>query len=109
MGYPLHEALGGDVAFVIDAYSRRILGWRTSTMMAAPLAFKPLEHAPRSLIIHTPDGYMSAQLWLADPTLDTTAPSARNSGGYLVVPTMMSFLGLHDQTWFGSLRVRGDS
>lgn len=33
------------VAFVIDAYSRRILGWRTSTTMTTPLVLDAIEHA----------------------------------------------------------------
>ena len=33
------------VAFVIDAYSRRILGWRTATTMATPLVLDAIEHA----------------------------------------------------------------
>ncbi len=33
------------VAFVIDAYSRRILGWRTSTRMTTPLVLDAIEHA----------------------------------------------------------------
>jgi putative transposase len=33
------------VAFVIDAFSRRILGWRSSTTMATPLVLDVIEHA----------------------------------------------------------------
>jgi putative transposase len=33
------------VAFVIDAYSRRILGWRTATSMRTSLVLDALEHA----------------------------------------------------------------
>lgn len=33
------------VAFVIDAFSRRILGWRTATAMTTPLVPDALEHA----------------------------------------------------------------
>lgn len=33
------------VAFVIDAFSRRILGWRTSTTMTTPLVLDAIEHA----------------------------------------------------------------
>ena len=33
------------VAFVIDAYSRRILGWRAATSMKTPLVLDALEHA----------------------------------------------------------------
>ena len=33
------------VAFVIDAYSRRILGWRTATAMTTPLVLDAIEHA----------------------------------------------------------------
>jgi putative transposase len=33
------------VAFVIDAYSRRILGWRTSARMTTPLVLDAIEHA----------------------------------------------------------------
>lgn len=33
------------VAFVIDAYARRILGWRTSTSMTTSLVLDALEHA----------------------------------------------------------------
>ncbi len=33
------------VAFVIDAYARRILGWRCSTAMTTPLVLDALEHA----------------------------------------------------------------
>jgi len=33
------------IAFVIDAYSRRILGWRTSTTMTTPLVLDAIEHA----------------------------------------------------------------
>ena len=33
------------VAFVIDAYSRRILGWRCSTRMTTPLVLDAIEHA----------------------------------------------------------------
>lgn len=33
------------VAFAIDAYSRRILGWRTSTRMTTPLVLDAIEHA----------------------------------------------------------------
>ena len=33
------------VAFVIDAYSRRILGWRTATTMTTPLVLDAIEHA----------------------------------------------------------------
>lgn len=33
------------VAFVIDAYSRRILGWRTSTRMTTPLVLDAIDHA----------------------------------------------------------------
>jgi len=33
------------VAFVIDAYSRRILGWRTSTTMTTPLVLDAIDHA----------------------------------------------------------------
>jgi putative transposase len=33
------------VAFVIDAYSRRILGWRTAMSMKTPLVLDALEHA----------------------------------------------------------------
>ncbi len=33
------------VAFVIDAYSRRILGWRTATTMPTPLVLDAIEHA----------------------------------------------------------------
>ncbi len=32
------------VAFVIDAFSRRILGWRTSTAMTTPLVLDAVEH-----------------------------------------------------------------
>jgi putative transposase len=33
------------VAFVIDAYSRRILGWRAATSMRTSLVLDALEHA----------------------------------------------------------------
>jgi putative transposase len=33
------------VAFVIDAYARRIIGWRTATSMTTPLVLDPIEHA----------------------------------------------------------------
>lgn len=33
------------VAFVIDAYSRRIVGWRTATAMTTPLVLDAIEHA----------------------------------------------------------------
>jgi putative transposase len=33
------------VAFVIDAFSRRILGWRSSTTMTTPLVLDVIEHA----------------------------------------------------------------
>ena len=33
------------VAFVIDAYSRRILGWRAATSMRTALVLDALEHA----------------------------------------------------------------
>ncbi len=33
------------VAFVIDAYARRIVGWRTSTTMTTPLVLDAIEHA----------------------------------------------------------------
>src|SRR3954454_15861749 len=33
------------VAFVIDAYSRRILGWRAATSMKTALVLDALEHA----------------------------------------------------------------
>jgi putative transposase len=33
------------VAFVIDAYARRILGWRCSTSMTTPLVLDAIEHA----------------------------------------------------------------
>ena len=33
------------VAFVTDAYARRILGWRTSTSMSTPLVLDAVEHA----------------------------------------------------------------
>ncbi len=33
------------VAFVIDAYARRIIGWRTSTSMSAQLVLDAIEHA----------------------------------------------------------------
>ena len=33
------------VAFVIDAYARRIIGWRTSTAMTAQLVLDAIEHA----------------------------------------------------------------
>ena len=33
------------VAFVIDAYARRIIGWRTSTSMTAQLVLDAIEHA----------------------------------------------------------------
>ena len=33
------------VAFVIDAYARRILGWRCSTSMTTPFALDAIEHA----------------------------------------------------------------
>jgi transposase InsO family protein len=33
------------VAFVIDAYSRRIVGWRCSTSMTTPLVLDAIEHA----------------------------------------------------------------
>jgi putative transposase len=33
------------VAFVIDAYSRRILGWRTASSMTTPLVLDTIEHA----------------------------------------------------------------
>jgi putative transposase len=33
------------VAFVIDAYSRRILGWRVATSMRTELVLDALEHA----------------------------------------------------------------
>jgi putative transposase len=33
------------VALVIDAYSRRILGWRTATSMRTSLVLDALEHA----------------------------------------------------------------
>ena len=33
------------VAFVIDAYSRRIVGWRTATTMTAQLVLDAIEHA----------------------------------------------------------------
>jgi len=33
------------VAFVIDAYSRRILGWRAATSMRTELVLDALEHA----------------------------------------------------------------
>src|SRR5690606_16151435 len=33
------------VAFVIDAYARRIIGWRSSTSMTAQLVLDALEHA----------------------------------------------------------------
>jgi putative transposase len=33
------------VAFVIDAFSRRILGWRSSTTMTTPLVLDAIEHA----------------------------------------------------------------
>lgn len=33
------------VAFVIDAYSRRILGWHTATTMTTPLVLDAIEHA----------------------------------------------------------------
>ncbi|MBF6420840.1 IS3 family transposase, partial [Nocardia farcinica] len=33
------------VAFVIDAYARRILGWRTSTSMTTTLVLDAIEHA----------------------------------------------------------------
>jgi hypothetical protein len=36
-------------------------------------------------------------------------PRSRSSGGYFLVPTMMSSLGLHDQTWFGILRGSGEA
>ena len=42
----------------------------------------------------------------SDSRYNRTARS-RSSGEYFFVPTMMSFLGLHDQTWFGSLRGSG--
>jgi putative transposase len=33
------------VAFVIDAYARRIIGWRTATSMTTPLVLDAIEHA----------------------------------------------------------------
>ena len=33
------------VAFVTDAYARRILGWRTSTSMSTQLVLDAVEHA----------------------------------------------------------------
>jgi transposase InsO family protein len=33
------------VAFVIDAYTRRIVGWRASTSLRTDLALDALEHA----------------------------------------------------------------
>ncbi|MEU7769631.1 IS3 family transposase [Nocardia sp. NPDC049190] len=33
------------VAFVIDAFARRIVGWRTSTSMTTPLVLDAIEHA----------------------------------------------------------------
>lgn len=33
------------VAFVIDAYARRIIGWRTSTLMSTQLVLDAIEHA----------------------------------------------------------------
>lgn len=33
------------VAFVIDAYSKRIVGWRTATTMNTPLVLDAIEHA----------------------------------------------------------------
>lgn len=33
------------VAFVIDAYARRIVGWRTSTTMTTSLVLDAIEHA----------------------------------------------------------------
>jgi putative transposase len=33
------------MAFVIDAYARRILGWRSSTSMTARLVLDAIEHA----------------------------------------------------------------
>ncbi len=35
----------GYVAFVIDAYSRRIVGWRTATTMTSSLVLDAIEHA----------------------------------------------------------------
>lgn len=33
------------VAFVIDAFSRRVIGWRAATSMSTPLVLDALEHA----------------------------------------------------------------
>ena len=33
------------VAFIVDAFSRRILGWRAATRMTTPLVLDCLEHA----------------------------------------------------------------
>jgi putative transposase len=36
------------VAFVVDAYARRIIGWRTSTSMTTALVLDAIEHAIRT-------------------------------------------------------------
>jgi putative transposase len=62
----------GYVAFVIDAYSRRILGWRAAISMRASLVFDALEQAvgTRSL-----DGVADLSGVVGHPTF--RRPSAR--------------------------------
>ncbi len=45
--FPYVSTCSGEVyvAFVIDAYSRRILGWRTATTMTTPWVVDAIEHA----------------------------------------------------------------
>jgi len=67
------------VAFVVDAYSRRIVGWRAARSMTTDLVLDALEHAfftraqegntdLRGLIAHSDAGAQSVHLGGVHPT-----------------------------------------
>ena len=72
------------VAFIIDAFARRIVGWRVSNSLSAALALDALEQAlydreisPRSELIHHSDSeYMRA----GSLGVFTTVPAALAAG-----------------------------
>jgi hypothetical protein len=65
------------VAFVIDAYSRRILGWRAATSMKTGLVLDALEQA---LWTRRRDGKQNCRTWCITPMPDRNIRRSRSHG-----------------------------
>jgi len=124
------------VAFVIEVYARRIVGWRVSSSMTTDFVLDALERAlyarqpqrDRSLVIHSDRGSQYVSIRYSErlaeagvePSVDSKGDSDDNAHRQLAesaaIPAQLKPTGLHEargdssrSDWVSRLAKRGES